>query len=191
MHARTLIEAIQSLRPERLAQVIADLERQADLEVASLDPIERAWKRRNLVNDVLPGLGLTALHVAARAYVAHRNPQDMKLARVFNNMVRQLLTAGANPAIAIGTTYKKQVVAGHTVFTIDNPGRTVAEVCEGKLPPSLKRWFAATVNDNSTAPATNRQETHRNSPNWEQVERRRERMKKKREREKARRLATA
>lgn len=133
MSAMKLIEAIQSCDPSQLSKLIATLGSANDREAQ--------------VNSTVPNMqGLTALHVAAKAYSAHS--QDAKLAPIFNEMVRLLLEAGANPVMSVGTTYRKQVVAGFEVLSVVNPGQNVIQVCEGRVPPALLEWYANTIDDN-------------------------------------------
>lgn len=173
-----LIQAIQSCSCEQLRQVICNLEEESDQEVRRMQKGDRLWARRSKIDDRMPGLGLTALYVAAKAYSAHS--QDPKLAQVFDQMVASLLVAGASPFVAIGATYRTRMVPvmskhsdpeigtflggqklGEREETIVvNPGRTVVEVCEGKLPPSLVNWFAANINDNMKSAGPDHVQVH-------------------------------
>lgn len=143
--ARTLIDAIQSCSTCNLRRAIAQFKDQ--------------------VNDELPDLGVTALHVAAKAYATHTH--DRVLSGVFNLMVRMLLGAGASPFAEVGTTYKARLLGTAKVQGVDSRGLTVAEVCEGKMPPALKEWFANLPTEAECLL------THSDSPRAALVERRR------------------
>ncbi len=93
------------------------------------------------LNGQLPGSGITALHVAARLYSI--NYKDPVRSAKFNEMVEILLTNGASPALAMGKTYRKGTLGPNRIIVTDDPGKTVAEVCDKRLPPSLAAWFAA------------------------------------------------
>lgn len=93
------------------------------------------------LNGQLPGSGITALHVAARLYSI--NYKDLVRSAKFNEMVEILLTNGASPALAMGKTYRKGTLGPNRIIVTDDPGKTVAEVCDKRLPPSLASWFAA------------------------------------------------
>lgn len=136
-HAQELILAIQTNNPSRLRAVIDQLQRKANLEVAHIsNNMDRAVARPKYVNDRLPGtLDLTALHVAAKLYATHCSNE--RLAGIYNEMVADLLEAGAAPSLEIGAVRGKRMVAGVEAITIIKHGLTVAEVCEGKLPPAL------------------------------------------------------
>ncbi|WP_165710293.1 hypothetical protein [Stenotrophomonas maltophilia] len=92
-------------------------------------------------NGQLPGCGITALHVAARLYSI--NYKDPVRSEKFNEMVEILLSNGASPALAMGKTYRKGTLGPNRIIVTDDPGKTVAEVCDKRLPPSLASWFAA------------------------------------------------
>lgn len=125
-HAQELILAVQTCIPGRLRAVIEQLDLLAQAEIQHLPEAERLWKRKSYVNDRLPGMGLTALHLAAKAYSAHTH--DPKFAAAFNEMTRDLLAAGASPFLLIGGKGEE--------------GMTVAMVCDGKLPPALTEWLS-------------------------------------------------
>lgn len=147
-HAQELITAIQTCVPGRLRAVIEQLGRLSDDEVRHLPTKEQGWERKNYINDRLTGsLEITALHLAAKAYAAHSS--DELLAAAFNEMVGDLLAAGASPWLEIGGRKYKQVVDGRVIVRI-TPGQTVAEVCEGRMPPALTAWLAATCDNTST-----------------------------------------
>lgn len=93
------------------------------------------------LNGQLPGSGITALHVAARLYSI--NYKDPVRSKKFNEMVEILLSNGASPALAMGKKYRKGTLGPSRIIVTDDPGKTVAEVCDKKLPPSLAAWFAA------------------------------------------------
>ncbi|WP_143048207.1 MULTISPECIES: hypothetical protein [Stenotrophomonas] len=93
------------------------------------------------LNGQLPGSGITALHVAARLYSI--NYKDPVRSKKFNEMVEILLSNGASPALAMGKKYRKGTLGPNRIIVTDDPGKTVAEVCDKKLPPSLAAWFAA------------------------------------------------
>lgn len=139
-HAHKLIAAIETCEPERLRAVIAQLQRLAQEEVEHLAPGDQYWERRCYINDRLPGsLGLTALHVAAKAYATYH--QDPALANAFDTMVSNLLDAGAVPWLEVGAQGVSRSSRGEPVV-VAVPGKTVPEVCEGRIPPSLAKWFA-------------------------------------------------
>lgn len=174
-HAHTLILAIQSCEPDRLRQVIAQLDALADQEVSHLvKPEERALARRSKINDRVPDLlGLTALHVAAKAYSAHLT--DPMLARVFNEMVQDLLDAGASPYAEVGATYKRRWIGGEEIMGVEVPGQTVAEVCEGRLPPALMNWFAALRRDDAPLSGHDKKTSHSTSQAAKKAQRKLER----------------
>lgn len=93
------------------------------------------------LNGQLSGTGITALHVAAKLYSI--NHKDPVLSKNFNEMVEILLTNGASPTLAMGKTYRKGTLGPNRIIVTDDPGKTVAEVCDKRLPPSLASWFAA------------------------------------------------
>lgn len=140
-HAQELINAVQSCQVDRLRAVIDQLNRLSDAEVAHLDGNDRLWARKSYLNDQLEGpLDLTALHVAAKGYAAYKH--DSRLASIFNEMVAVLLEAGASPWVEVGAT-----VVARPHGNQRNPGKTVPEVCEGKMPPALSEWIAKECND--------------------------------------------
>ncbi|WP_157173531.1 hypothetical protein [Stenotrophomonas maltophilia] len=93
------------------------------------------------LNGQLPGSGISALHVAARLYST--NYKDPVRSKKFNEMVEILLTNGASPALTMGKTYRKGTLGPNRIIVTDDHGKTVAEVCDKRLPPSLAAWFAA------------------------------------------------
>lgn len=125
-----------------MQQVIARLKQIAEDEVAALKASkEQRWVRKNYVDSPLAPLGLTALHVVCKAYSVHH--ADMHLGGLFDQMASDLLDAGANPYIEIGATYRPQSNRqGDMVLALDKHGQTVAEVCNGIVPPSLKVFYA-------------------------------------------------
>lgn len=146
-HAQELITAIQTGIPGRLRAVIEQLSRLSDDEVKHLEGSQRLWSRKNYVNDRLPGgLDITALHLAAKAYSAHAS--DARLAAVFNEMVSDLLAAGALPWLEVGSKPIKETLGGREMARM-SMGQTVLEVCEGKLPPALSTWIIANCDDNA------------------------------------------
>jgi hypothetical protein len=139
-HAHELITAVQSCQPARVRAVIAQLQRLAEAEVQHLNGSQRHWQRKTYLDDRLPGpLDLTALHVAAKGYAAHAD--DPTLAQVFDTMVHDLLAAGASPWLEVGAKELRGGLEGKALMTFV-PGKTVAEVCERRMPPSLSVWFA-------------------------------------------------
>lgn len=136
-HAPQLVSAIQSCSPGRVRSVIAQLKALADYEVKHLTGSDRLWALKNHVNDRLSGeLDLTALHLAAKAYSAHT--KDRNLASVFNEMVGDLLAAGADPWLEVGA--KSNPCRG--LGLNKTQGQTVVEVCEGRIPPALSAWIS-------------------------------------------------
>lgn len=93
------------------------------------------------LNGQLPGSGISALHVAARLYSL--NYRDSVRSERFNGMVEILLTNGASPTLGMGKTYRKGTLGPNRIIVTNNPGKTVAEVCDKKFPPALVEWFAA------------------------------------------------
>lgn len=145
-HAQELITAIQTYNPGRVRAVIEQLNCLSDDEVKHLTGSERQWTRKNYINDRLPGgLDIAAIHLASKAYSAHTS--DPSLAVVFNEMVKDLLEAGADPMQEVGKKTIKKMMGGHEVVTLV-PGQTAAELCEGRLPPALKQWFAENCDSN-------------------------------------------
>lgn len=144
--AQELINAIQSGHPHRLRAVIEKLQRQAGIDLSQVDLQFRHSYKGNPVNDRLPGMDITPLHVAAKAYSAHAH--DPLNSWIFGEMVRDLLNAGANPIAVMGRT-SRMARSGYGVVEAEE-GLTVAEVCEGKLPPALASFFAKFCDDTST-----------------------------------------
>lgn len=135
-HAPQLVIAIQSCIAGRVRAVIAQLKALAEDEVKHLKGSDRLWSRKNYVNDRLSGdLDLTALHLAAKAYSAHT--KDRNLASVFNEMVGDLLAAGADPWLEVGARSSPCRGLGLN----KTQGQTVVEVCEGRIPPALSAWI--------------------------------------------------
>ena len=131
--AQELINAIQSCKPGLLRLVIARLQRQAGIDLSRVEPAARHRIKHNPVNAQLAQvMNLTPMHVAAKAYSAHE--QDPDLASAFSEMVEDLLAAGANPWIEA-----------------TRPHGTVAEVCEGRLPPALAQFFEDHCDDRRTS----------------------------------------
>ena len=141
-YATDLINAVQSCNARNLQQVIARLKQIAEDDVtAQKTRKDQRWVRKNYVDSPLAPLGLTALHVVCKAYSVHHG--DKHLAGVFDQMASDLLDAGANPYIEIGTKYRPQSnCQGDMVLAVDKHGQTVAEVCNGIVPPSLKVLYA-------------------------------------------------
>lgn len=131
--AHILISAIQTCEPAKVAEAIEQAQTAARIKWDELPHDVQRGLMPNPVNAAMPGMaGLTALHVAARAYAAHEH--DPKLAAAFNAMVQLLLDAGANPWLAVGAK-------------VGDPGQTVAQVCQGKQPPALKGWLSHYIDD--------------------------------------------
>lgn len=82
--AQTLIEAVQLGDTNHLAKTIEFLTKHATLSV----------DRRRTVSSALPQTGLTALHVAAKYYAIATNDGQRA---VYNEMIKMLLNAGAEP----------------------------------------------------------------------------------------------
>lgn len=144
--AQQLINAIQSSQPHRLRAVIETLQRQAGIDLSQVERQLRHTYSDNPVNDRLPGLDITPLHVAAKAYSAYAN--DPLHAWIFGEMVRDLINAGANPVAVMGRTSR---LGRNGYDAVDaEEGLTVAQVCEGKLPPALAAFFAKHCDDNAT-----------------------------------------
>ncbi|HGM5526072.1 TPA: hypothetical protein ACKP1A_000587 [Stenotrophomonas maltophilia] len=93
------------------------------------------------LNGQLPGSGISALHVAARLYSI--NHRDSVRSEKFNTMVEILLANGASPSVAMGKTYRKGTLGPNRIIVNDDPGKTVAEVCDKNFPPALLEWFSA------------------------------------------------
>jgi hypothetical protein len=147
-HAQILINAVQSCDPQQVEAAITTLNALSDARVAHLKGSERLWNRRSHINDRLPGpLDVTALHVAAKAYAVHH--QDLALAAVFNEMVANLLAAGAMPTLEVGARDMRHRVNGHETFDVVR-GQTVVELCDGHLPPALKAWCEEHWSDDKT-----------------------------------------
>lgn len=141
--ALQLIEAINHGSTCALNHVIECLVERAQ-EEADARKIGR-WGT-NYLDAQLPGTRLTALHVAAKAYAHYRH--DRNQAWVYDQCVKRLLEAGANPFIeALGTVRRREVM-GKTTSYLDN-GQTVLDVCNGVIPPSLKQWMADNIDDNA------------------------------------------
>lgn len=144
--AQELINAIQSCQPHLLRAVIEKLQRQAGVDLSQVELRLRHVVKGNPVNDRLPSMDITPLHVAAKAYAAH---VDSPLhAWIFGEMVRDLLNAGANPVAVMGRT-SRMARSGWGVVEAEE-GLTVAQVCEGKMPPALADFFAEHCDDNAT-----------------------------------------
>lgn len=150
-HAETLIAAVQSGDPSQVRAVLAHLQRLAEKAIRRLPAKERQWARRSYVDSRLPGpLGLTALHVAAKAYGAYRH--DPNQAQAFDAMVADLLAAGACPWVEVGARGARVLANGECIFVASH-GRTVVEECQGRLPPSLMRWIAEHCDDRGSSKA--------------------------------------
>lgn len=132
-YAPRLLAAIQTAEPDRLRALLA--------EIARCPGNPPAGEDAHPVNHRLADpLGLTALHLAAKAYSVHAN--DPRLADVFNTMVADLLEAGANPLMEMGARWGWTWVGSERIWGIVQRGMTVAEVCERRLPPALQREMA-------------------------------------------------
>lgn len=132
-YAPRLIAAIQTAEPDRLRALLA--------EIAQIPNCPPAGDDAHPVNHRLADpLGLTALHVAGKAYAVHAD--DTRLGDVFNTMVADLLEAGANPLVEMGVKRGWTWVGSERIWGIVGPGMTVAEVCERRLPPSLQKYLA-------------------------------------------------
>jgi hypothetical protein len=149
-HAATLITAIQSCNPRVVRDCIQALKAVSEAEVAHLPkPDQRAWGRKNHINDTWGGLNLTALHVAAKAYSAHC--ADPRLAQAFDTMVGDLLAAGANPFLEAGGKKQSAWINGTRIVGAPDGGQTTVELCEGKVPPALAAHLAQHCDDNLTS----------------------------------------
>ncbi|KGM54809.1 hypothetical protein N799_08645 [Lysobacter arseniciresistens ZS79] len=150
-----LIEAVQTANPEQLREAIAwqaklidkeqdELAARLDTAIASRRGEEReeacsllGRSRKTYVDDGLVScMGITALHVACGNYVLHKEHRAQ-----FNEMIRDLLEAGANPCRAAGRKVANR--AGHWVEV--DPGKTVSEICRGNMPPALTDYFSSQV----------------------------------------------
>ena len=143
--AAQLIDAVQSLNPLVLSEAIKQVQveaspaplrddRQIRLGLTVIaNQYDRDRARVAVMNTSLGTTGLTALHVACKAYACHP-----ELRSTFNEMVDLLLKAGASPFVEFGTTYKK---AATGMLVVDRQGQTCAEVCMGAMPPALAQFF--------------------------------------------------
>lgn len=166
-HALTLINAIQTCDRQQLRRAIRQVQAQAALDDANK---KRRKNMRsilpNYINDKLAGaLDVTALHVAAKAYSQHAHIPH--LARVFNEMVSDLLEAGASPGATVGARYQMRQCGAKMLPVCVDPGQTVAQVCGCNMPPSLANWFALQVNDNLSEAAA-KVARHEATRKWEQ-----------------------
>lgn len=142
--AQELIQAVQSLNPATLRAVIAKHQNLLGFDFSQVELGARHRYPANPVNARINGrLDLTALHVAAKAYSAYRHKPHM--AKAFDDMVQILLEAGANPYIEAGKA-KGSMFDGFSC----GAGLTVAQVCDGHLPPALASFIGEHCDDNKT-----------------------------------------
>lgn len=148
-HAAALIQAVQSGNVEDLIAEVKRLDELAEWEW--LDEATRPktasearmCRKQNYIDSTFGPLGLTALHVAVKGYAAHTQEHG----EIFDQMTKVLLEAGANHAIPFGVKKGKKLICGMEVFIVVDPGKTIAEECVGKLPPSLLDALASMPSD--------------------------------------------
>ena len=149
-YATELILAVQSCDPVVLRQTIKRIEEEAEWDWMELytNPkrggAAEVARKMNYINSTFGPMGLTALHVAAKGYAAH----TQEYGRVFNEMIRMLVEAGADPCLAFGQQWKKTLIAGFEVLALVDKGRTIAEECKGNIAPALRDAYAALPADN-------------------------------------------
>lgn len=132
--ATGLVEAVQAGSVAKLQQKIAEIQKTAQDEAKDY----AGQGTVSYIDAELPNTGgLTALHVACGNYKLHPGSRG-----TINTMVELLLAAGANPFKAVGMQTKDALVGGRWCRKVVNPGRTIAEVCRGTLPPALTQWLA-------------------------------------------------
>lgn len=157
-YATDLIQAVQSCDPEVLQGVIQRIEAEAEWEwmeaytAPNRGGAAEVARKMNYVDSTFGPMGLTALHVAAKGYAAHTK----EYGDVFNEMVRLLVNAGADPCLAFGQKRVMRSVAGIEVPVMVDMGRTIAEECKGKLAPALLDAYAALPSDTPDLPKDSR-----------------------------------
>ena len=156
--AADLIQAVQSCKPELLGQTIQRIEDEAEWEwmESYTDPKRgggsEVARKINYIDSTFGPMGLTALHVAAKGYATHT--QDY--GDIFNEMIRMLVEAGADPCLAFGQRREMRPIAGIQVPVLTNPGRTIAEECKGRLAPALLDAYADLPSDTPDLPKDSR-----------------------------------
>lgn len=147
--APMLFRAIQSGDEDTLRQALEQLRTIAAVDEMLHDAQKHAsspaWKAPDLVNETYGELGLTALHLACKAYAVRHSAGQAQVAGVFDAMVQALLDAGACPYLPIGRrlTPRFNPVSGRCELSVVDAGRTIAEECGRHQPPALRAWHAA------------------------------------------------
>ncbi|MGV4839266.1 hypothetical protein ACSMEA_05860 [Stenotrophomonas maltophilia] len=90
--------------------------------------------KHDFINDA-DSRGITALALASLTWL---HEEDPKAKAELNAMVAFLLDFKANPYQEIGCVFRKRYAGWHgRKEFIREPGKTIAELCNGKLPPAL------------------------------------------------------
>lgn len=157
-YATDLIQAVQSCDPEVLRSLIKRIEAEAEWEwmeaytAPGRSGAAEIPRQVNYIDSTFGPMGLTALHVAAQGYAAH----TQEYGQVFNEMIRLLVVAGADPCLSFGQRRVMRFVAGIEVPVMVDMGRTIAEECKGKLAPALLDAYAALPSDTPDLPKDSR-----------------------------------
>lgn len=120
-----LVRAVQSQSIRRLALILDEFKRTYPVE----------GLRYPHINQPLPQLDVTALHVASRAYAVFFT--DAKKRETFNTMVGMLLDAGADYQLC-QRSITKGFTHGKSYHRYEQDGVSVWELCEGRVPPALQ-----------------------------------------------------
>lgn len=136
--ATGLVDAIQSEDTSRLAQAIAHCQKIAVDDNRLANSTKTGTPCQGYIDAELANSGgLTALHAACGNYKIHHGKRE-----VFDTMAGMLLKAGANPFKPVGVRTKTAIVMGKPMTAVVDPGRTIAQVCRGEIPPSLATWLS-------------------------------------------------
>lgn len=135
--ATRLIEAVQSEDLQRLAVEVSRVKAIQAKETAG-ELARTGCLALGLIDAELANTGgLTALHVACGNYKLH--PEK---ANTFDAMAGMLLEAGASAIKPVGERKEHVKRNGIGIVRTVDPGRTIAEVCLGRVPPSVTAWVA-------------------------------------------------
>ena len=149
-YAVDLIQAVQSCDTDVLRGAIQKIEAEAEWEwmetytAPGRGGSAEIPRKVNYIDSPFGPMGLTALHIAAKGYAAH----TQEYGQVFNEMIRLLIEAGADPCLAFGQKRAMRCVAGIEVPVMVDMGRTIAEECKGHIAPALLEAYAALPSDN-------------------------------------------
>lgn len=147
--APMLFHAIQSGDVNKLRLALEQLRVIASVDELRYDAQRHAsspaWKAPDLVNETYGELGLTALHLACKAFAVRQAGGQAQAAGVFDAMVESLLDAGACPYVPIGRRMAPRFnsLSARWEIAVTDVGRTIAEECGRHQPPALRAWHAA------------------------------------------------